>query len=281
MPKQAKRVAVSRVCRTPGCSAVIDRDNDIYIVQWRNSTSSRRRYSRRRYSYCARCRHQRRRELRRIQCQTPAAARATTGCCRIFEILLSDAEFAETKIAKNRYCQACRDFVGGGRSPRFRALQLQTERGQTIYEIIEEAGRQAGTSIRHRGMSHGSVIRRFHTALGVNRMTLHNWLRFFYGLAWPDWKRRFICRGKSCSIVDVSRVTSRSPYAKYLPVIQLRQSGVCSCPILGDNLVLVDRSAEALALPQLTRDGFRARWTREIAVLAGPHQSLLNRQDTW
>lgn len=207
-------------------------------------------------------------------------AKQALNCERVFQAKLSEAEFVATRVAKNRFCPKCREAFGN----RLRALQLQAEHGKTIWEVIEGAGLSAGTFESIRGglssrLCKGDVVRRFHEGLGIRRLTLHDWLRFFFqGAIWPDWKRRFICRGQSCSIVDVSRVKNAGPVlSKYQPVVKFRQHGICACPIKGARVILVNLTPEGLE-PKVLSESVKAGWVPQLRVRSGPHLPLLDRQ---
>jgi hypothetical protein len=176
------------------------------------------------------------------------------------------------KAWKNKFCPSCRERFGG----RFVALRLQVDQGAAITDIIVTAGRSAFDWYSE--AEGRDVLTRFGDSLGVSYHTLHDWLQFFFGLSWPDWKRRFICAGHSCSIVDVSALTSGRP--KYYVVDQLRRKGICSCPIKGDDLILIDRRPD-----DLTPDALQARftrsagWTKHVKVVSGSHLELLPQQE--
>lgn len=174
-----------------------------------------------------------------------------------------------------KFCPKCRESLGG----RVKALQLQVEEGRPIQDIIVQAGRAAFDSYVEDGRD---VIGRFSKNLGIQYEILHEWLRAFFGLSWPDWKRRYICAAHSCSVVDVSRVRTTRPhrYSKYYPIEKLREKGVCSCPILGDDLILIDRRPQDLTPPALT-NLFRRElpWFERMQVVSGSHLPMLDRQE--
>jgi len=183
---------------------------------------------------------------------------------------------------KNKFCPQCLETFGN----RLKALQLQVEHGKPITEIIVEAGRFAFTAFGEDGWN---FFARFAQNLGVAAPTLHDWLRFFFGMSWADFKRTQVCAARSCTVVDTSGVTAtpnrRSPlrshgWSKYYPVIKLRERGICSCPIRRDNLILVDRPPAALqadSLAQLFR--IRPKWVDQLRVVSGSHRPLLDEQE--
>lgn len=177
----------------------------------------------------------------------------------------------------NKFCPTCKKNFGR----RTRALQLQAAKGEPITKVIIEAGRDAFDSCYGPGSKEGrDVIERFRTNLGVTRSTLHDWLRFFFGLDWPDWKRKYICAAHCCSIVDVSAVETAGRFSKYYPIVKLRQKGTCACSIKGDQLILVDAHPEELTPAKLTQK-FRRHlpWFDGMCVITGSHLDLLPGQE--
>lgn len=173
---------------------------------------------------------------------------------------------------ENKFCPTCRQNFGG----RYKALQLQSERGKPITDIIIDAGRTAFDSCYGGTRETGrNVIERFRLNLGVRRITLHDWLQFFFGLTWLDWKRTYICRTRSCSIVD----TSACSVSKYYVVDKFRKNGVCSCPIRGDSLILIDRRPEALEPAKLPVALNKIGWSPKLQVVSGSHLPLLEEQE--
>jgi len=215
-------------------------------------------------AYCRSCRRARRTQEFAAKCLTPA-------CTTRFIVRASSLEALKTW--KNKFCPACRERFGG----RLRALQLQAERKHDITDIIVQAGREAFDWFSN--AEGRDVLARFEANLGVSYHTLHDWLRFFFEMDWPDWKRKYICAAHACSIVDVSAVR-RGGRPKYYVVDKFRSKGVCSCPIRGDALILVDRPREELTELALT-DRFpkSARWTRRLVVIDGSHLDRLDDQE--
>jgi len=235
--------SAARLCRTEGCS---------------NPPSGKN------HAYCRACRRARRTQEFAARCLTP-------GCGARF--IMRATSLVALKNKPDKFCPTCRDKFGG----RLRALQLQAERNDDITSIIIQAGREAfDWSSNAEGRD---VLARFEAALGVTYHTLHDWLAFFFGMTWPDWKRKYVCAAHACSIVDVSTIT-RGGRPKYYVVDKFRTKGICSCPIRGDALILVDRprgelTADALAdrFPKSTR------WTKQLVVIDGSHLDRLADQE--
>lgn len=177
------------------------------------------------------------------------------------------------KVWKNKFCPVCRERFGG----RLKALQVQAEHGEEITVLIVRTGRAAFDW--YSADVGRDVLARFADSLGVSHHTLADWLQFFFGMSWPDWKRRFICSSHSCSIVDTSKVqVGHRP--KYYAVDQFRRRGVCACPIKGDDLILVDRRPEDLTSPGVDQHFAKTTtWVRRLKVISGSHLDLLTGQE--
>lgn len=216
------------------------------------------------YRYCRTCRRARRTQEFAAKCLTPTCGGRFIVRARSLESL---------KAWKNKFCPVCRERFGD----RLRALQLQAERNLDITNIIIQAGREAFDWFSN--AEGRDVLARFEANLGVSYHTLHDWLKFFFGMEWPDWKRRYICAAHACSIVDVSAV-KRGGRPKYYVVDKFRQKGICACPIRGDSLILVDRPAGELTADALV-DRFpkSAHWTKRLNVIDGSHLDRLADQE--
>lgn len=231
----------------------------------------------RKYSHCIACRLAKRREDFMAKCQTP-------WCNNTFVIQVVGGK--AVKDVADKFCPTCRYAFSSqdGSIPfaRIRALRLQVEMQKSITDIIIEAGRSAFDAFVDRSGEMPDTVERFAANLGVTRKTLHDWLQFFFGLTWPDFKRKYVCAAHCCSIVDVSAVTAAGKLSKYYPIDKFRKKGICACPIWGDRLILVDLRPAELH-PNSLNTVFKQNkipWIEQLQVITGSHLPFLDQQET-
>lgn len=250
----AKHKRISKKCTTEACNNPTD-DN---------------------YSYCVNCRLAKRRQEFIVHCKTP-------WCNKKFVMQVIGDQ--SPKDVEDKFCPDCRSNFssqdGTISFARVRALRLQVEMSKPITDIIIEAGRSAFDAFVDREGEMPDTVERFAANLGVTRKTLHDWLQFFFGLEWPDFKRKYICAAHCCSIVDVSNVTAAGKLSKYYPIDKFRKKSICSCPIWGDRLILVDLPPAELQ-PEKLNQVFKSNkipWIEQLQVVTGSHIPLLDQQE--
>jgi len=79
----------------------------------------------------------------------------------------------------------------------------------------------------------------------------------------------------------VSQVTAAVRLSKYYPIDKFRRKGICSCPIWGDRLILVDLKPDRLAPEELkkTFNQNKTPWIDQLQIVSGSHLPLLNQQE--
>ena len=228
----------------------------------------------RHYAYCIDCRLLKHKREFIANCLTP-------WCKQRFVVhAVSAKALADWP---DKFCDTCRaNFSSSDGAPRLKALKLQVEEGISIDKIIIAAAKDAFEAQRGRRGNMPDVIERLSATLGISRRTLRDWLAFFFnGMKWPDFKRKYICEEKCCTIVDVSRVTSGGRLSKYYPIDKFRKKGICSCPIRGDMVILVDIRPNGLSSENMRAKFGEAIWTKQLEIQSGAHTSLLDAQEEY
>jgi hypothetical protein len=109
-----------------------------------------------------------------------------------------------------RFCSRCRAEHSE------RVLVVQADFGKPIQDVLVELVRFYPKADTLAG------------ALGVSQVTLYAWVRTCFGLDFGDFRRRYVCRIKSCLILDCRDMPRQG---KYDAISQIRQEGICACAV--------------------------------------------------
>jgi hypothetical protein len=125
------------------------------------------------------------------------------------------------------FCQQCRDEYS------IKALELMREFGAPIQQVIIEATKMFQDA---QGIA---------DYLGVSLPTLYSWIHRFQRVSFKQFKRKYVCAGKTCIVVD----HGSTEYAwKYTISDRVHNRKGCICFVEGsDRLFLTTMSAEAVS----------------------------------
>lgn len=116
--------------------------------------------------------------------------------------------FLESGSRRRFYCNDCK------KQHEFKILELQSYHNLTIKEVLIEAAKM----FNFKSLSATSAY------LDSKLKTVRAWIRHYFNVDWPDFKRVYYCEQNTCEEVDVSYVKN-----KYYLSKKLRRKGVCNC----------------------------------------------------